>query len=175
MAVASIGSQPAYRNVAELERRTYIKALSATHKALRDQSVTTSDAALVTVLLLSLYESATGLEYSVAEWDQHIDGAVAILKARGQGQFTTVRSRCAFRAVRTRMLSFCIQTQWSVQSFPGPRGWMSDMSDEDDEYAFNFLTVAVEVTDLSSRARLLLALPESSRNTKYVEILLAQA
>jgi hypothetical protein len=175
VALVTISSLPAYRNVGELGQCLYVRALSATQSALRDQALATSDAALATVVLLSLWESATASDRSVDAWRQHIDGAVALVKARGEQQFTTSRGRGLFRAVRTELLLLSMQTSTGIETFPGPRGWMSDMTGDVDENAVNFLAMAIEATNLQDRAKRVLKQQLSAANTKVVEDILAQA
>lgn len=175
VALATIGSWPDYYNVVERGQRLYIQALSAIQRTLHDPARATSDAALATIILLSLYESATGSIDSVVAWSRHIDGAVAIVRARGEAQFDSPQSLSLFRAVRTQMLLLSMQTQRPVPSLSSARGWMSDMREENGEVPFSFLTMALEVTSLLSRLKKLLTVSKSLRKTREVECLLAQA
>ena len=108
-----------------------------------------SDATLLSILLFALYESITSSEHSVSAWARHIEGAVAIVKARGVKQFDDPQSLLLFRAVRTQMLTNAVQQRRAVDNFPGPKGWLSDLPD-DESGALTVLEFSIALPNLLS-------------------------
>lgn len=90
------------RNIGEPEvmdraRRTYVQALLETNSSLADPVTATSDATLISVLLLSLFEAVvwTGLR-TPESWTTHTRGALALTKLRGRQQFESSVGRQLF-------------------------------------------------------------------------------
>jgi hypothetical protein len=61
---------------------------------------------------------------SVAAWINHIDGAVALVRMRGQEQFANPQSRHLAHAVRTAALNCCVQRSKPMEA-PYPDDWDS--------------------------------------------------
>lgn len=81
-------------------RRSYAKALAETNAALSNPSTATSDAVLVSVLLLSLYETIVWSNAGTPEnWTTHTRGALALIKLRGKQQLDTFMGRQLFTQV----------------------------------------------------------------------------
>jgi hypothetical protein len=74
--------------VQQKARKAYCSALSLTNKALHSQDTAMKNNILLTVLLLDLFESLTrdDTSSSISE-TKHMDGALALLKFRGNKQF----------------------------------------------------------------------------------------
>jgi hypothetical protein len=70
-------------------RKKYGRALSLTNKALRSAESATKDTTLLTVLLLDLFESLANKSQkpSLESESKHIDGAITLVKLRGNEQF----------------------------------------------------------------------------------------
>jgi hypothetical protein len=90
------------RNVGEPEvmdraRRSYVQALLETNSSLADPVTATSDATLISVLLLSFFEAVvwTGLR-TPESWTTHTRGALALTKLRGRQQFESSVGRQLF-------------------------------------------------------------------------------
>jgi hypothetical protein len=81
-------------------RRAYTKALAETNVALSRPCVATSDAVLVSVLLLSLYESLVWADTGIPDnWTKHTRGALALIQLRGKQQLETEVGRQMFTQV----------------------------------------------------------------------------
>lgn len=105
-AYASLGNRAGpgndFRNIA---LANYTKALSATHKALQDPVAAKSDATLASILLFSLYENVSATRLGTLAWGSHVEGAIQLVKARGQAQLRTKVGRMLFGTVRTEVVS----------------------------------------------------------------------
>jgi hypothetical protein len=174
LAISSIANWPGRRHLSSMAARLYGRALAATRKAIMNPQEATSDATLVAILLFSLYESITSSEHTTLAWGKHIDGAVAIARARGLQQFQDPQSLLLFRAVRTQMITNAIQSQTAIADFPGPRGWLSDM-DTQEPIPFSSIEYSIKLPDLLSRGKRLSALPATLETDQLVENLLEEA
>ncbi len=173
-AVAALATFPDRGHLAPLATRLYARALSATQRALQSPDHATSDSTLVTILLFSLYESIFATNHSIQAWRNHVEGAIAIVKARGMEQLCDDRSLVLFRSVRTQMLLTCVQMAKEVEDFPGPVGWLSDLGDQTPE-SYDMLKTAIEVPNLLHRAKTVLAWSDLSGATEELEEVLGQA
>jgi hypothetical protein len=81
-------------------KRMYAKALTETNAALSSPATATSDAVLVSVLLLSLYETIVWSDAGTPDnWTTHTRGALALIKLRGKEQLDTPVGRQLFTQV----------------------------------------------------------------------------
>lgn len=99
VAMAVMAKTPDNERLNQYAAHLYGRALAATQQAMQDPAQATSDETLLAILLFALYESIVSSEHSTAAWTKHIDGAVAIVRARGVEQFETPQSLGLFRAV----------------------------------------------------------------------------
>jgi len=91
-------------------RRDYVTALQLTHAALRSPSEVKKDSTLFAVMILSIFETVTGNNArSLAAWTEHINGAAALVKLRGQEQFNTQAGKRMFLQVTSNLMLSCIQ------------------------------------------------------------------
>lgn len=89
---------------------------------------------------------------TIAAWANHVDGAVALTKLRGTDQFNDPMSLAMFRAVRTMMITSCVQRSKPIEPFPGQKGWVGE-SDYAEENAANRLTlICIDLPNLRARA-----------------------
>jgi hypothetical protein len=78
-------------------KRSYAKALAKTNAALSNSATAKTDAVLVSVLLLSLYESIICADAGTPEnWTKHTHGAFALIQLRGRNQLDTPVGRALF-------------------------------------------------------------------------------
>jgi len=85
-------------------RREYGKALQELGFTIQSPSFATSNETLMSILLFALYEQITGNYSSRTAWTRHINGAVTLVRIRGQNQMLDPTSRRLFCAVRTSMV-----------------------------------------------------------------------
>lgn len=71
-------------------RQSYVTALRLINDALEDPEEATKDSTLLSVLILGTYEMLTGTSSETMQaWQGHMQGAAALAKLRGPGQFKT--------------------------------------------------------------------------------------
>lgn len=91
-------------------RRDYVKALQLTNQALRSPIAAKKDSTLFSVMVLSIYEMISGNnERSLESWTEHIKGAAALVKFRGQEQFNSSAGQKLFLQVTSNLMLSCIQ------------------------------------------------------------------
>lgn len=56
------------------------------------------------IMLITSFQSIKASDRSIKAWSNHVDGAVALVCARGTEQFSNAQSVSLFRAVRTVMV-----------------------------------------------------------------------
>lgn len=109
---------------------------------------------------------------TITAWGNHVDGAVALTKLRGTDQFNDPMSHAMFRAVRTMMITSCVQRSKPIDSFPGQKGWIGE-SDIASENAANRLTlICIDLPNLRARAnRLTSTLYDSAEELEARQII----
>ncbi|KAF2436164.1 hypothetical protein EJ08DRAFT_692049 [Tothia fuscella] len=107
-------------------RRIYGKALREVGTAIQDPVAAKSDEVLMSIMLFSLYEAITSTDDSRTVWTRHINGAVTLVKLRGEAQLQNETSLHLFRAVRASMLTASIQQGRTIEDFPSPNSWKCD-------------------------------------------------
>jgi hypothetical protein len=85
-------------------RKIYGNALREVGLAIKDPQAAKSDEVLMSILLFSLYEAITSTDESRTVWTRHINGAVTLVKLRGEEQLKNPTSLHLFRAVRASMV-----------------------------------------------------------------------
>ncbi|KAI1261188.1 hypothetical protein F5Y18DRAFT_211356 [Xylariaceae sp. FL1019] len=84
-------------NLLPQARVLYTKSLAQTNKSLTSTRHAALDSTLISVLLLSLFESLSMRgSRSPASWMAHAEGAAALLRVRGKSQFNTTLGRDLF-------------------------------------------------------------------------------
>ncbi|KAL1311048.1 hypothetical protein AAFC00_001262 [Neodothiora populina] len=125
-ALCAISQLPAQRHLTYHATAMYTRAIIAVSSALQDPAEARSDETLQATLLLCLYESIRASDNTITAWSNHVDGATALVRARGSSQFANTQSLSLFRAARTQMLTNCIRQEIPPPPFPGERGWLGD-------------------------------------------------
>ncbi|KAJ9496915.1 hypothetical protein H2202_007692 [Exophiala xenobiotica] len=97
-----------------LARGTYAKAVSLLKCALEDPTESKSDHTLAAVFLLDFYDSLNKRFVGFIDNGTHQQGAVALLRHRGGENFKTPTSQRLFTALRSRHISFSMQTGQKV-------------------------------------------------------------
>ncbi|EME81382.1 uncharacterized protein MYCFIDRAFT_155566 [Pseudocercospora fijiensis CIRAD86] len=174
VSVSIIANWPGRRHLQQKSARLYGQALAATQKALQDPAEATSDTTLLAILMFSLYESVTSSERSVQAWAKHIEGAVAIVRARGPQQFANPQSLLLFRAVRTQMLTNAIQQCRDIPDFPGAKGWAGDIG-EDQNAASTLIKYSVRLPTLLTKAKPLFLSEKTPQTIAQVTEMLVEA
>lgn len=85
-------------------RKIYGNALREVGLAIKDPQAARSDEVLMSIMLFSLYEAITSTDESRTVWTRHINGAVTLVKLRGEEQLKNPTSLHLFRAVRASMV-----------------------------------------------------------------------
>jgi hypothetical protein len=99
-------------------RYQYVQALRKTNAALESPSYVKKDSLLVSIIVLSIFETVTGCNpKSLDDWAEHIKGAAALLKLRGIEQLSTIRGRRMFVQVATSLMINCMQQGRALPSF----------------------------------------------------------
>ncbi|KAG8166001.1 hypothetical protein KVR01_004553 [Diaporthe batatas] len=113
-AVGLVGVAQMTRSQTALEaaRKSYGKALQLTNAALRDQAEAVKDTTMLSVLILGLFEMIGGSSARTTEaWQKHLNGAAALARIRGMGQFRSRAGiRMFFMLTQNTMIS-CIQNE----------------------------------------------------------------
>lgn len=91
-------------------RREYATALRLTNSALRSPVDAKRDSTLLSIMILSIYETVAGNnQKSFKSWAEHIHGAAALVKLRGLDQLQTAEGRRMVIQVTSNLLISCIQ------------------------------------------------------------------
>ena len=91
-------------------QRDYVKALQLTNAALKSPSEVKKDSTLLAVMILGIFETVAGSNgKSLAAWAEHINGAAALVKLRGEEQFNSQAGKRMFLQVTSNLMLSCIQ------------------------------------------------------------------
>ncbi|PSN64285.1 hypothetical protein BS50DRAFT_498411 [Corynespora cassiicola Philippines] len=171
VAMATCGNYPGRTDLLRNAVSTYGKALKKLNEDLKDPIISKSDETVLTILVFSLYETIMSTDDTITAWGNHVDGAVTLTKLRGEEQFKDPMSHAVFRAVRTMMITSCVQRSKPIDNFPGANGWIaSDMSEEN---AANRLTlICIDLPNIRARANSLTSsLYDPSKESEAIAIL----
>lgn len=99
-----------------LARERYISALRQTNKALECKRYATDQTALLSSLLLDLYEKITNFEPQGYDqsWSSHVNGALALVKFRGLGNFQDAAELKVLARLSTNLLISCVASGTAV-------------------------------------------------------------
>ncbi|KAJ8118181.1 hypothetical protein OPT61_g799 [Boeremia exigua] len=152
VAMAACGQYPDKQALVGEAVKTYGKAIRKLNTDLKDPVMSKSNETVLAILMFSLYETIMSTDDTITAWGNHVDGAVALTKLRGTDQFNDPMSHAMFRAVRTMMITSCVQRSKPIDPFPGQSGWMGE-SDIASENAANRLTlICIDLPNLRARA-----------------------
>ncbi|KAF2735418.1 hypothetical protein EJ04DRAFT_563433 [Polyplosphaeria fusca] len=168
VALAACGNYPGRQELLREAATTYGKALKRLNDDLKDPAVSKSDETVLAILLFSLYETIMTTNDTITAWGNHIDGAVALTKLRGNEQFKNPVSHDVFRAVRTMMITSCVQRSKPVEPFPGKHGWIGSESSDDENIANRLTLICIDLPNIRARAIALTTSP-------FTETLVAEA
>ncbi|KAJ5742463.1 transcriptional regulator family: Fungal Specific TF [Penicillium nucicola] len=101
VALANSTQQP---ELADLARTKYMEAIRNVNAALCSPVESVKDSTLMSVISLGVFEHVS--EYK--SWARHVQGAAALVVARGEGQFTTPASVLMFNQVRADLVLDCV-------------------------------------------------------------------
>ncbi|KAK0628002.1 White-opaque regulator 1 [Lasiodiplodia hormozganensis] len=94
----------------KLAWRRYLDAIRVTNEALRDPAVATKDSSLLAVIILGLFESISGrTRQSLEAWENHVNGAAALISLRGRRQLETAVGRRMLMQITSSLLISCLQ------------------------------------------------------------------
>ncbi|TGO49997.1 hypothetical protein BCON_0194g00070 [Botryotinia convoluta] len=141
VALVAFANQPNARKLLPLADRQYVTALNQINNDLQDVQKAKEDATLAAVFLLSFYELMSSHPMSLSGWESHINGAVALVKARGKSQLDTKIGRSLFDAVRTHMTVECISRSKDVKE--GIDWWTSFASEDKVQHDVSVLNLKV--------------------------------
>lgn len=141
VALVALANQPNSRKLLPLADSQYVTALNQVNNDLQDASKAKENATLAAVFLLSFYEQISSHPMSLSGWQSHINGAVALVKARGKSQLDTKIGRSLFDAVRTHMTVECISRSKDVKE--GIDWWTSFASEDKVQHEVSVLNLKV--------------------------------
>jgi hypothetical protein len=115
-AVAALARELKDPRIMSLAHDHYSRALALTNKALAIPQEAALDGTLISVLLLSLFETiAQENRAAPSNWTAHVQGAGALLALRGAGQFETPLGRELFTQVTTNVCTSSASRQVRVR------------------------------------------------------------
>ncbi|TVY43333.1 White-opaque regulator [Lachnellula occidentalis] len=165
VATASLGTRPNSKALLPQADLFYVKALTKINATLRDARTASSDSTLAAVLLLSFFEQVTSPRISHQAWNSHVDGAVALLKARGPENFQTRRRRDIWHVVRALATIQYIANSKAV--VPSVDWWMTVSAS--DVIVAKFARLNLLVADLRSENTVATSqIARTAANIEYV-------
>ena len=157
-------------------RRHHYLAVSRLKKAIADPIGARSDATLLSVLLLGFFETITCDGNSEALYQHHTNGAIALVKLRGEEILHEPVSVRLFNTVRVQMLISHINRCQPVEPFPSPTGeWTADGSTVDDISCNRLVVMFMKIPALRAIALQVLHEPMSSRVARRIQELMEAA
>ncbi|RAL59689.1 hypothetical protein DID88_000322 [Monilinia fructigena] len=141
VAYVAFANQPNARKLLPLADSKYVTVLNQINKDLQDAEKAKQDSTLAAVFLLSFYEQLSSHTMSLSGWLSHIDGAVALVQARGKSQLDTKIGRSLFDAVRTHMTVECISSSRYIKE--DVDWWMSFASEDKVQHEVSVLNLKV--------------------------------
>lgn len=88
----------------------YVAAVRLINAALQSPVIATKDITLLTVMILSLFETLSApSEVSIDSWVNHLNGAASLLKVRGPEQLASPSGRRLYGYITTDLATSCMQ------------------------------------------------------------------
>lgn len=164
VALIGLGNAPERNQLIHKARQNYSTAISKLNAAISDPVEARRDETLLSVLLFSLYQKLVGTPESLVTWTQHTDGAVALVKLRGEELLYNPLSLKLFLAVRAQTI--INQTSKSEQIQPlstSTRDWtnLPPSESEDEDTANRLMAMAIEIPNYRALAYSLLSGPRN--------------
>ena len=95
----------------------YLNAIQQTNAALACADRATRDSTLLSVIILSYFESTTGTDKrSLIAWSDHIKGTAALIEMRGPEQIQSNEGRLLFMQATSNLMSNCLRNNLRVPS-----------------------------------------------------------
>ncbi|MCJ1392952.1 hypothetical protein MMC18_005824 [Xylographa bjoerkii] len=159
-ALAAFSSKPGRKTLMYNAQKMYLNAVAMIQKAVADPVEAKRDATIVSVLLLGLYETVTCTESNLPTWGQHIDGAVALVKYRGDDLFRSPLGARIFYWVRAQMVVNQITRCQPVQQLAGiAEGWKGPLSNPEGGAMSLLVVLSMQIPTLRATAKELLQRP----------------
>ena len=141
---------------------SYARALRSVNIAINDPEEARADSTLLAIFLLCMYEmtegGATGAN-SYANYTHHLDGAIAVLRHRGELQFQDETSLQLFQAARMQMIhTYAIHSR-TLPDFARDKDWLCDTGDEE-EFSNAIVRLSMDMVALRARAMSLFIAPD---------------
>jgi hypothetical protein len=90
-------------------REKYVLALQLVSASIESRDLALKDTTLVSVLLLDLFEKLTRTYRSSESWTKHMNGAIELVKLRGNAQFQNALGLRMFLQLNSTILIGCMQ------------------------------------------------------------------
>ena len=95
-----------------LARKEYTAALRHINAALRSPTDSVRDSTLLSIIVVSLFETATGSrQLSLKAWTEHINGAATLVKLRGRAQLRNCTGLRMFQHATSHLLISCVMRE----------------------------------------------------------------
>ncbi|RDW57012.1 hypothetical protein BP6252_13930 [Coleophoma cylindrospora] len=162
VSMGAFGNRPQSRSLRPRAFLKYMEAVKRVNTALRDPELAKSDHTLASVLLLGMFETIYS-DKAITSWNNHMSGAVALLKMRGKEIPKNPITRQLYLIVRAQVIPYCFAQSktldlpldwWMSLSVPG----MHSSSDTN-----------LKVVDLKSKVDLILT-SRSRSLAKYEQV-----
>ncbi|RDW74132.1 hypothetical protein BP5796_07574 [Coleophoma crateriformis] len=93
-------------------QKHYLHAIQYTNAAIRDPVDVKKDSTLTSIMMLGIFETMTGTNpKSLEAYQNHFNGAAAVVKLRGREQLATPAGRRMFIQVTTNLIMICMQRE----------------------------------------------------------------
>ncbi|MCJ1400211.1 hypothetical protein MMC11_003415 [Xylographa trunciseda] len=126
-------------------------------KSVADPVEAKRDTTIVSVLLLGLFEAVACTEENLPTWGQHIDGAIALIKYRGDDLFKTPLGARIFYWVRAQMVENQITRCQPIQKLDGiAGGWKGPIESLEGGAMSVLVVLSMQIPTLRATAKELL-------------------
>jgi hypothetical protein len=96
----------------------YVKAIQLINAALRSPEDVKEDSTLMAIMVLGIFEAIAGSQQGLLKnWDNHVQGAAAVIKLRGIEQVYSAAGRHMMIQVTSSLLISCIQRGVALPDF----------------------------------------------------------
>lgn len=136
-------------------RFQYLQAIRLTNAALANLDEAVKDSTLACIIILGLYEMLTGYnQRSLEAWAEHIHGAAALLKLRGDDQFLTEEGIDLYFQTTTGLLTSCIQRSISLPEYIVQTTYkLNEMDNFRENSAFQVHVAMLEANQFRARTK----------------------